>query len=76
MVHEDTPGKWSLWATHPHRPGGIAEVFATEATADARASHLRRVGYVVETFLSRPDHSQRAMPRALAAARPVLWRHS
>jgi hypothetical protein len=74
MVHEITSGKWSLWATHPNRLGGIAEVFDTEAYADVRASDLRRVGYVVETFLSRPD--RRAMARTLAAAaRPVLLRH-
>jgi hypothetical protein len=74
MVYGNTPGKWSLWATHPHRLGGIAESFATEASADARASDLKRVGYKVETFQSRLD--QRAMPGVLAAARPVLLRHA
>jgi hypothetical protein len=61
MVRESTPGKWSIWATHPHRLGGIAELFATEASTDARASELKRVGYIVETFLSRPEHPRRAM---------------
>jgi hypothetical protein len=75
MVPEVTSGKWSLWATHPHRLGGIAEVFAIEATAEARASHLRRMGYVVKTFQSRPDYSQRGMPGAMAAAHPALLRH-
>jgi hypothetical protein len=71
MVHESSLGKWSLWATHPNRLGGIAELFATEAIADARASDLRKAGYKVETFLSRPG--KQAMP--VAVARPALPRH-
>ena len=71
MVDESTLGKWSVWATHPNRLGGIAELFATEALADARASSLRKVGYRVETFLSRPQ--KQAMQ--VAAAGPTLLRH-
>jgi hypothetical protein len=71
MVYERTLGKWSLWATHPNRLGGIAELFTTEAYADARASDLRKMGYRVETFLSRPE--KQAMP--VAAARLALLRH-
>jgi hypothetical protein len=55
MVPEGTPGKWSLLATHPKRLGSIAELFATTAAAAARAGDLRRAGYTVEIFLSRPD---------------------
>ena len=71
IVYERTLGKWSLWATHPNPLGGIAELFATEAFADARASDLRKVGYRAETFLSRPG--KQAMP--VAPARPALLRH-
>jgi hypothetical protein len=54
MASEGTPGKWSLWATHPERLGGIAELYATEASVSARAGDLRQAGYKVEVFLSRP----------------------
>lgn len=74
MVHENTPGKWSLWATHPHRLGSIAEFFETEASADARAIDLKRVGYKVETFLSQPG--PRAMPGSMTAMRAILSRHA
>lgn len=53
MVSEGTPGKWSLWATHPKRLGGIAELYATEAFVAARAADLRHAGYLVDIFLSR-----------------------
>lgn len=72
MIHEGTPDKWSLWATHPKRLGGIAELFPTEAAADARATDLKRAGYKAETFLSRPGQLQRA---GLVAAHPALLRH-
>ena len=55
MVPEGTPGKWSLWARHPKRLGGIAELFATTEAAAARAADLRQAGYLVQVFLSRPD---------------------
>jgi len=71
MIHESTPGKWSLWATHPRRLGGIAEWFATEASANARADELRRAGYFAEAFLSHPDRRQ----GNVAAAAPALLRH-
>jgi hypothetical protein len=74
MVHEDTSGNWSLWAAYPRRLGGIAGLFGAEASADRGVSHLRRVGYVVETFMSWQEHSQRAMPGALAAC-PALLRY-
>ena len=54
MVPEGTSGKWSIWATHPRRLGGIAELYATEASAAARAADLRHAGYLVDIFLSRP----------------------
>jgi hypothetical protein len=54
MASEGTPGKWSLWATHPKRLSGIAELYATEASVAARAVDLRRAGYLVDIFLSRP----------------------
>jgi hypothetical protein len=54
MLSEGTPGKWSLWATHPKRLGGIAELYATEASVAARAADLRQAGYLVDIFLSRP----------------------
>jgi hypothetical protein len=54
MVSERTSGKWSIWATHPRRLGGIAELHATEASVAARAVDLRNAGYVVDVFLSRP----------------------
>ena len=75
MVREGTLGMWSLWATHPQRVGGIAEVFATEIAANARASELKRAGYFAETFLSQPDRRQQAMPGNVAAAAPTLLRH-
>lgn len=71
----DTFGGWSLWATHPYRLGGIAEVFATEASADSRAGHLKRLGYVVETFPSRPACPQQAPVGAVSAPHPALLRH-
>jgi hypothetical protein len=55
MVPEGTPGKWSLWASHPKRLASIAELFATTRAAAARAADLRQAGYTVEVFLSRPD---------------------
>jgi len=54
MVPEGTSGKWSIWATHPKRLGGIAELYATEASVAARAADLKRAGYLVNIFLSRP----------------------
>ena len=54
MVPEGTSGKWSIWATHPKRLGGIAELYATEASAVARAADLRQACYLVDIFLSRP----------------------
>ena len=60
MVPEGTSGKWSIWATHPRRLGGIAELYSTEASAAARAADLRHAGYLVEIFLSRPIRSQPA----------------
>ena len=54
MVPEGTLGKWSIWATHPKRLGGIAELYATEASVAARAADLRHAGYLVDIFLSRP----------------------
>jgi hypothetical protein len=42
MVPEGTLGKWSLWARHPKRLGGIAELFATTEAAAARAADLRQ----------------------------------
>ena len=54
MVPEGTLGKWSIWATHPKRLGGIAELYATEASVAARAADLRHAGYLVDVFLSRP----------------------
>ena len=54
MVPEGTLGKWSLWATHHKRLGGVAELSATDAAAAARAADLRQAGYKVEVFLSRP----------------------
>ena len=54
MLSEGTAGKWSLWATHPKRLGGIAELYATEASVAARAADLRLAGYLVDIFLSRP----------------------
>ena len=53
MVPEGTLGKWSIWATHPRRLGGIAELYATEASVAARAADLRQAGYLVDIFLSR-----------------------
>ena len=58
MVPEGTPGKWSLWATHPRRLGGIAELYATTAGAAARAAGLTQTGYIVEIFLSRRGRPQ------------------
>jgi hypothetical protein len=55
MAPEGTPGKWSLWATHPERLGGVAELYATTAAAAVRAADLRQAGYTVEIFLSRSD---------------------
>lgn len=75
MVPEGTPGKWSLWATHPKRLGGIAELFATEPAAIARAIELRRAGYFAETFLSRQGQQQQAVSENAAAAAPALLRH-
>jgi hypothetical protein len=53
MALEGTPGKWSLWATHPDRLGAIAELYATTATAGARAADLRQAGYNVEVTLAK-----------------------
>lgn len=69
MVSEGTPGKWSLWATHPKRLGGIAELYATTAAASARAADLRQAGYLVEIFLSRPTCPQPSDARADLAAK-------
>jgi len=65
MVSEGTPGKWSLWATHPKRLGGVAELYATEASVSARAGALRQAGYKVEIFLSRLG-SPGSLPRHVA----------
>jgi hypothetical protein len=72
MVSEGTPGKWSLWATHPKRLGGIAELYATEASVSARAGDLRQAGYKVEIFLSRPIRSQPADAARLGRQPPPL----
>ena len=54
MVPEGTPGKWSLWATHPKRLGSVAELYATTEAAATRAADLRQAGYTVEIVLSNP----------------------
>jgi hypothetical protein len=48
MALEGTPGKWSLWATHPERLGGVEELYDTAAEAAARVADLRGTGYTVE----------------------------
>ena len=53
MVPEGTPGKWSLWATHPARLGGIAELYATQSGAQEREVALKRDGYTVAVTLSK-----------------------
>lgn len=72
MVQEGTPGKWSLWAMHPKRLGGIAELHATAGAAAARAADLRQAGYLVEIFLSRPILSQPADAACLGRQPPPL----
>ena len=51
---EGTPGKWSLWATHPKRLGGVAELYSTFIAATARAADLKLAGYNVEVILAKP----------------------
>ena len=53
MVPEGTPGKWSLWATHPARLGAVAELYPSTVAAAARAADLRQAGYTVEVTLSK-----------------------
>ena len=72
MVSESTLGRWSLWATHPKRLGGIAELYATEASVSARADDLRQAGYPVEIFPSRPIRSQPADAACLSRQPPPL----
>ena len=60
MVPEGTPAKWSLWATHPKRLGGIAELYVTEASCSVRATALRLAGYKVEIIVSRTAFAQQA----------------
>ena len=67
MVPEGTPGKWSLWATHPKRLGGIAELYATIGAASGKAADLRQAGYVVEVFLSRSTCPQPSDARCLGS---------
>jgi hypothetical protein len=54
MAPEGTPGKWSLWATHPDRLGAVAELYATKVMAAARAADLRQAGYEVAVILAPP----------------------
>jgi hypothetical protein len=67
MVPEGTPGKWSLWATHPKPLGRIAELYATTGAASERAADLRPAGYVVEVFLSRSTCPQPSNARCLGS---------
>ena len=53
MAHEGTPGKWSVWATHPDRLGAVAELYATMVAAGARADDLRQAGYDVAVTLTK-----------------------
>ena len=57
MAPEGTPGKWSLWATHPKRLGAVAELYATTGAAAARAADLREAGYSVDITASKPGLS-------------------
>jgi hypothetical protein len=53
MAPEGTPGKWSLWATHPDRLGAVAELYATKVAAAARAADLRQGGYDVAVTVTK-----------------------
>jgi hypothetical protein len=53
MALEGTPGKWSLWATHPDKLGAIAELYGTRLAATARADDLRQAGYDVAVTLAK-----------------------
>ena len=55
MDSDRTPGKWSVWATHPRRLGAIAESYPTTVAAAARAADLRQAGYTVEVTLLPTD---------------------
>jgi hypothetical protein len=52
-IEESSPGKCSLFATHPKRMGAVAELYATIEAADVRADALRLTGYTVEVTLSK-----------------------
>jgi len=58
MASEGTPGKWSIWATHPERLGAIAELYSTTTAAAARAADLRQAGYTVEVTLVKPTSTK------------------
>ena len=63
MIAEGTPGKWSLWATHPERLGALAQLYSTMAAAAARAAELREEGYsfeIIPSTLGSEDEHQRA----------------
>ena len=70
MASEGTSGKWSL-GTHPKRLGGIAELYATEASVSARAGDLRQAGYKVEIFLSQLGSPGSLSARRLTAEPPA-----
>ena len=53
MAPEGTPGKWSVWATHPDRLGAVAELYASMVAAGARADDLRQAGYDVAVTLTK-----------------------
>jgi hypothetical protein len=69
MVPEGTPGKWSIWATHPKRLGGVSEFYPTTVAAAVRAADLRQAGYKVEIFLSRPARQPDGFSGGLSAPR-------
>ena len=48
MAGQDTPSKWSVWATHSERQARIADLHDTTVAAAARAADLREAGYHVE----------------------------
>ena len=62
MAPEGTPGKWSLWATHPKRLGAVAELYPTTISVSARAADLRQAGYTVEVILSTSPLSKGPAP--------------
>jgi len=52
-VDEGTPGKWSLWATHPTRLICVAELHSTIGAAETRAALLTLEGYKADIFLAK-----------------------